>query len=1007
MRILFLLTACIAMAAPGVKWSEIPLSFEPNTGQAVTEVRYLARGNAYTLFLADGEAVLAGKNQSPLRMKLRGANPSAPIIGEAPQASTSNYFLGNDASRWRSSVPNYGRVRYAGLYQGIDLIYYGNDGNLEYDWLVSPGADPQSIRMIFDGAQQIRIDKQGDLIVKLGKNEYRHRKPLVYQEVAGKRVQVAGNWTLRGKEAGFRIGAYDHGQALVIDPVLIYSTYHGGSGLDYAYAIAVDRQGNTYVTGTAGSTDFPTRNPLQASLKGATDVFVTKINAQGSARVYSTFLGGGGPDGGNGIAVDSLGNVYVTGSAGSFDFPMMGAIQGTWGGSGDAFLTKLNSSGSALVYSTYLGGSSSDYGTAVAIDPAGNAYIVGVTFSTNFPTANPFQAAKGSQQDAFVAKINPGGTAWVYSTYLGGNAVDEGYAIAADTSGNAYVTGYTASTNFPLQGPIRTSNGTTVDGFVTKLNPAGSALVYSTYLGGSGTDYGTGIAVDSSGSAYVTGITTSNDFPIVNAMQPTFGGGDDAFITKFALSGAALVYSTYLGGGSVDDAYALAIDQAGNAYVTGRTNSSDFPLTNAIQTTRFAFDMFVTEIDATGGTRLFSTFIGGSGSESGRGIAVDRVGNIHIAGESTSTDFPVVNPIQRANGGGAVPQDAIVLLLGDHPPLSPPGLDLNRDGNQDVFLYDPAGQAYAALSNSNGTYSYVPSLFTPGFDILRYGDYNGDGKADLVVYNSHNALAYIGLGNGDGTFAFQSLFWSPGYNYVVAGDLDGDGKTDFALYNSSTGTMYTAISNGAGGFTYRYTLISAGYTYLKLADFNGDGKADLFAYNATNGTANLGIGSGTGTFTFNPLFISPGYNIADVGDLNGDGKADVILYNSTNGNAATGISNLSNGFNFTPLAFSPGFTSVLLADFTGDGLADVTVYNKNTAAAYFGTGTGTGTFNFQSLFWSPGYDNVVAEDVNGDGKIDVVLYNSATGTEYTALSLGAGTFQYTYQFWGIGKVLAQ
>ena len=238
-------------------------------------------------------------------MKLLGANLSARIVGEGQQVSTSNYFVGNDPSKWRTSVPNYGRVRYTGVYPGIDLVYYGHDGNLEYDWIVSPGADPRRIRLSFDGADRLRIDKQGDLVIKLGKTEYRHRKPVVYQEVAGKRVQVAGSWTLHGKEAGFRIGAYDHGQPLVIDPVLIYSTYHGGSGLDYAYAIAVDRVGNTYVTGGAGSANFPTANPLQSSLRGAEDVFVTKINANGSARVYSTYLGGGGLDEGRGIAVDS------------------------------------------------------------------------------------------------------------------------------------------------------------------------------------------------------------------------------------------------------------------------------------------------------------------------------------------------------------------------------------------------------------------------------------------------------------------------------------------------------------------------------------------------------------------------------------------------------------------------------------------------------------------------------------------------------------------------------
>jgi hypothetical protein len=331
-----------------------------------------------------------------------------------------------------------------------------------------------------------------------------------------------------------------------------------------------------------------------------------------------------------------------------------------------------------------------------------------------------------------------------------------------------------------------------------------------------------------------------------------------------------------------------------------------------------------------------------------------------------------------------------------------------EDGLSGVLLYDPAlGQSYTALSNGNGTYSYVPNLFSPNFNLVITGDYNGDGKADLILYNSSSALAYIGFGNGDGTFNFHSLFWSPGYTTVLTGDINGDGVTDIVLYNGSTGTMYAAISNGDGTFTYRYTLISANFTYLKLADFNGDGKADLFVYNATTGASYLGIGDGFGSFTFHAQSISPGYNLLDAGDLNGDGKADVILYNSTTGSAATGISNVSNGFNFTPLIFSPGFTSVRLGNYTGDGLASLTVYNKNTGSAYFGTGTGTGTFTFQSLFWSPGYDILVPEDVNGDGRSDIVLYNSTTGTEYTGLSNGDGTFTYTYQFWGTGKVLAQ
>jgi len=662
MRLLYILIAGTAVAAPAVHWANVPLSFEPNAGQTSAGVSYLARGSSYTVYLADGWITFAGRDQSRLQTKLVGANGSARITGEGRQSSTSNYFIGNDPRQWHTAVPNYGRVRYTNVYPGIDLVYYGNDGNLEYDWIIAPGADPEKIRMRFDGAGRSRIDKQGDLVMRAGKNEFRHKKPMIYQETAGRRVPVAGNWTLHGDEAGFRLGAYDRGRELVIDPPLIYSTYYGGTGSDYGYAVAVDSIGNTYVAGGAGSSAF--------GILGLEDAFVIKLRPDGS-RSYSSFLGGSGVDEARGIAADVQGNVYVTGNTGSLDFPVKGAIQAKTGGSQDAFVAKLNRGGT-LVYATYLGGSANEVASAIGIDSSGSAYVIGTTFSTNFPTAAAFQAAKGALQDAFVTKINAGGTAWVYSTYLGGSGADEGYGIAVDASGNAYVTGYTTSNDFPMQSPLQGSNHGNVDAFVTKINPAGSALVYSTFLGGGDTDFGNAVAVDSSGSAYVTGDTRSKDFPLANAIKATLGstGVNDVFVTKLDPAGSALMYSTYLGGGSQDDPYAVAVDKAGNAWITGRTNSSDYPLANAIQATRFAFDMFVTELNASGSGLLFSTFIGGQGSESGRGIAVDSLGNIHVGGEGTSTDFPVKNAFQGTNGGGGANQDSLVLLLGDTPPSS-------------------------------------------------------------------------------------------------------------------------------------------------------------------------------------------------------------------------------------------------------------------------------------------------------------------------------------------------
>ncbi len=695
--LLLLVVMGAAMAAPAEKWRSVPLSFEPNTGQTADKVHYLARTGNFVLYLTDGGTLIAGRNQSPLRTTFAGAALSSPIRAEKRQASVTNYFIGNDPLKWRVGLPNYEQVRYAGVYPGTDLVYYGNQGRLEYDWIVAPGGDPSNIRMIFENAERTRIDKHGDLVIRVGNSEYRHQRPLVYQQISGKRVKVAGAWVLHGNEGRFRIGSYDRSRELVIDPPLAYSTYAGGSGLDWAYAVAVDSIGNTYVTGGSGSTNFPGGG----TLKGTEDVFVMKINPGGTSKLYTTFLGGGAADEGRGIAVDAQGNAYITGSTGSLDFPTKNPVQATFGGSGDAFLTKLSATGAALLYSTYLGGNGSDIGNGIAVDPAGNAYVAGTTFSTNFPTKAAFQPGKGAQQDAFLAKINASGSALVYATYLGGNNTDEGNGIAVDAAGNAYITGSTASTNFPVQSPYRGSNTGSVDAFVTKMNPAGSALVYSTYLGGSAADYGTAIAVDPAGNAYVTGIVTSEDFPLVSPIDPKLGSHavDDAFITKINPSGSALVYSTYWGGGSADDPYAIALDQAGNVYITGRTNSSDFPLTNPIRTARVAFDMFVTEVDAAGSASLFSTFIGGTGSESGRGIAVDNPGNITSPGRGRPRDFPMVNPLQGTNGGGADTQDGLVLMLGTATPVSGPTITTASDNLIDGGAVEPGGWFYVKGSN--------------------------------------------------------------------------------------------------------------------------------------------------------------------------------------------------------------------------------------------------------------------------------------------------------------------
>jgi Bacterial Ig-like domain (group 3)/Beta-propeller repeat len=694
------------------RYGELPLSFEANHGQADGQVKFLSHTSGYTLFLTGDEAVLAlsgkrAKDAAPkgasgfggatvslkryldtnpkpatpqsttrgvLRMRLRNANAEAKITGTDELAGTSNYFIGNDPTKWRTNVPTYAKVKYEGIYSGIDLVYYGNQRQLEYDFIVAPGAEPHRIAFDVRGAKRIRRDAHGDLVFKLGEDEIRWHKPVVYQEKYGARQLVAARYAITDmNRVGFEVAKYDRSRPLYIDP-LIYSTYLGGSGYDYGNSIAVDSAGNAYVTGSTESTDFPvTPGAFQTVCDNGgsrcelnPDAFVTKINAAGSALVYSTYLGGTGYDSGSGIAVDSGGNAYIAGLTQSTDFPITpGAFQTSCNPNfcGDAFVTKINPTGSALVYSTYLGGSKGAGGAGVAVDSAGNAYVVGSTFSSDFPTKNPLQPnyAGGGLYwgDAFVSKFDPTGSALVYSTYLGGSAGDGAFSVAVDSEGNAYITGVTTSTDFPTKNALQPNYGGGGDyygdAFVTKINAGGSALVYSTYLGGSGGELSAGIAVDSSGNAYVTGITASTDFPTKNALQPANAGKTDVFVTKFNSTGSALIYSTYLGSKDSDVGYGIAADSAGNAYVIGAAGRN-FPVTTgALRTIGPA--AFVTKFNRTGSGLVYSTYFGGNPTY---GIAVDSAGNAYLTGTTSGPGFPLMNPLQPTIGGA---EDAFVTKM--------------------------------------------------------------------------------------------------------------------------------------------------------------------------------------------------------------------------------------------------------------------------------------------------------------------------------------------------------
>lgn len=664
-------------------YGRLPLSFEANHGQTDRRVKFLSRSGGQTLFLTSTEAVLTTDGRNTLQMGLLGASPHAQLTGRDELPGKSNYFLGSDPSNWHTDVPIFSKVHYSNVYPGVDLIFYGNQRELEYDFLLAPGADPNSIGLTFSGVKCGHLD-HGDAVWESDDGEIRLRKPRLYQHVNGKQVEIAGGYILRDHTIRFAIGDYDSRLPLVIDPVLVYSTYLGGSGLDVAKGIAVDSSGNAFFAGYTASTNFPVSStPFQSTNGGGnSNLFVAKLNAAGTALFYSTYVGGNGGDMANGLAVDSSGNAYVTGSTGSANFPVTpGAFQTAYAGGTDAFVTKLNATGDALVYSTYLGGSQSESATSIAVDASGSAYVTGETQSTNFPTTSgAFQTANPGGGHAFVTKLNAAGNALAYSTYLGGSGSEIAYGITINSPGNAYIIGQTSSTNFPgvNSGSVQAANGGgSSDGFVAEMNPAGSALVYATYLGGNGTDLGLGIALDALGNAYVTGYTSSTDFPVTaGALQTTNAGGIDGFVAKISPGGTALGYSTYLGGSGTDAAAGIAVDSSGNAYIVGATSSSNFPSmsSSSVQPANGGgtSDAFVAELNPTGSALVYSTYLGGSAADVASGIALDPSNNIYIAGYTASTNFPLgASPVQSTYGGGSF--DAFVAKLSGTPGIGGTG----------------------------------------------------------------------------------------------------------------------------------------------------------------------------------------------------------------------------------------------------------------------------------------------------------------------------------------------
>lgn len=580
-----------------------------------------------------------------------------------------NHFKGSDPSQWRAGLPTYGSVVYRQAYPGVDLKFYGQGQQLEYDIIVRPGANPSQVRFRLDGIKSLEVTPDGDLAVNLpGGEQFLHKKPLVYQENAGRRVPRQGQFKVHRRgaawEYGFEVAAYNRTLPLVIDPVIIYSTYFGGTLNDYGLAVAADDAGNAYITGRTYSPDFVTYPG--STHHGNFDVFVLKLSPKGNVLLFSTLLGGTGLDGGRGVAVSRDGSVWVTGDTSSDTFPTMSPLYSR-GGAQDAFIAKLNGTTGALLFSTFMGGTGNDIGRGIAVDSNGNAWMVGESASNNFPLKNQLYGYQGGR-DAILVKIKADASAVLFSTYLGGSNDDVGTSVAVGYFDDIFIAGYTSSSNFPMKNALQGYKGGW-DAFISSFTYDGKYLIYSTYLGGTGNDYAYGIAMPNSfpfmRQVWVTGITNSLDFPVKKAFQGYNKGGYDAFVTYMGYNETTcfLNYSTYLGGAAYDTGNAIAMDLQGNAYVTGETDSEDFPRANPLYWYKNgAADAFVTKLNPKGGL-AFSTYLGGNSYDSGYGIALDSADNVFVTGETDGTGFPTKNPMSGYSGAA----DLFIMKLGLQP----------------------------------------------------------------------------------------------------------------------------------------------------------------------------------------------------------------------------------------------------------------------------------------------------------------------------------------------------
>ena len=889
-------------------YGKAPLAFTLNRGQTDSQVRFTASGNGCSMFFTPtgttlvlsretnasiakrsaqkrapvSKDMMAGREASreyesfSLKTVFVGANSNPDIVGEEKLPWNNNYFIGKDRSQWRTDIPNYSKIRLLEVYKGIDLVYYGNKNRMKYDFVVKSGENPSHIVLKYDMGDTVgdalSINTSGELVIKTPLGEIRESKPYAYQKVNGKELAVDIQYNIFDGAAntfGFKIGTYNSEYDLYVDPELAYSTFLGVNSEHINNKIAIDSSGNVYITGYSQSPDYPvTPGAYDTSLEsGHGDAFVTKLNASGTALVYSTFLGGGGSDAGDDIAVDGAGNAYITGGTYSSDYPITpGAYHtGDDGEHDDAFITKLNASGNSLIYSTSFGGlNDDDEGIDIAIDSAGNAYIMGYTFSNDYPSTPQAYESRYhvGQGDIFVTKLNASGTALVYSTFWGGSGYDCGKGMALDSAGNVYITGYTYSTDFPVRATLYpvVSDGYTCVAFVTKLNAGATRLEYSTILYGGDEVAGNSIAVDGAGNAYITGITSTSDYPVTAGSYDTsFNGGGDAFVTKLDASGTVLVYSTFLGGDSKDEGTAIAVDSAGNAYITGSTQSSAYPATAGAYGTNSngGGDAFVTKLNESGNSLAYSTFLGGNVQDEGTGIAVDNTGNAYIAGSTQSSAYPTTAGAYSTHFNSG--REIFVTKLNIGTPGSvtvtaPNGGESWTAGSTHAITWNSSNITNVKLEYSTstlakfiliassvpasrGSYSWIVPLISSSACKVRISDVSNSAVNDIsdatFTIGAPGSVKVTAPNGGESWTAGSShnITWSSSNITNVKLEYSSDGGTKWTMIAAST-------TASTGSYTWIVPNISSSTCKVRISDVMNAAVTD-------NSNSNFTIGNGT------------------------------------------------------------------------------------------------------------------------------------------------------------------